>query len=152
MIIGIVIGFCMFIFINGLAQERQLQVIANQKAKIQELEETRSYLFEEEVKKNEELQKKLTVQSISVTIEKNKRVQLDGVKLIDLKESISSKIRKAIIGNDIESVAKNKGLIFSAINNQAYLIEDQIIHVEVKSLTIYSDLEVQVQIKSQVTR
>jgi hypothetical protein len=151
MIIGMVIGFCMFIFIYGVAHERQLQLIAKQKAQIQQLEEEHNILLEEEVKKNEELQNKLTVQSISVTIEKDKKIRLDGVKSIDLKEGISRQIR-SIIGNDIESVAKNKGLIFSAINNHSYLVEDQIFHVEVKSLTIYSDLEVLVKIKSQINR
>jgi hypothetical protein len=151
MIIGIVIGFGIFIFINGVAQERQLQLIAKQKAQIEDLEDQRNILLEEEVKKNEDLQDKLTVQSISVTIEKDKKIQLDGVKLIDLKEGISRQIR-SIIGNDIESVAKNKGLVFSAINNHSYLVEDQIFHVEVKSVTIYSDFEVFVKIKSQVNR
>lgn len=151
MIIGMVIGFCMFIFIYGVAQERQLQLIEKQKKHIEELEDTRNILLEEETKRNEEIQHKLRVQSISVTIEKDKKIQLEGVKLIDLQESISRQIR-SIIGKDIESVAKNKGLIFSAINNHAYLVEDQIYHVEVKSVTIYSDVEVLVKIKGQVAR
>jgi hypothetical protein len=68
-----------------------------------------------------------------------------------LQEGVSRQIR-SIIGKDIESVAKNKGLIFSAINNHSYLVEDQIFHVEVKSVTIYTHVEIHVKIKNQVTR
>lgn len=145
-VIGAIIGFVFFIFINGVAQERQLLLIAHQKEQIKKLEETNRVLMEDDTKRNNELEKKLTIQSIQVKFDSNQKIKLDGIKQIDLREQIATQLRP-LIGNDIESVAQNKALIFNVINNHAFLVEEKIYQVQVRSVTIYSDLEVQVRVE-----
>lgn len=150
-VLGAIIGFAVFVFLNGVAQERQLQIIAQQKVQIEHLEEARRILTEKEDMQNQELQKKLTVQSISIKIDKNPKVLLDGIKELDIKETILESLRP-LIGNDIESVSSNRELIFNAINNKSFPIEDKVYYVKVKSVTIYSDLQIHVVVDRVVNK
>lgn len=150
-IIGAIIGFGFFIFINGVAQERQLQLIAQQKKQIADLEKDNKIIFEEEKAKNEELQKKMTIQEIQVTFETNPKIKLDGIKKLDLRDQITNKLRP-IIGNDIESVAKNRALIFNLINDHPFVVEENVYQVEVRSIVIFSDLHVQVKVIKQTPK
>lgn len=150
-VLGAIIGFAVFVFLNGVAQERQLQIIAQQKLQINELEKARRILMEEEEKQNEELEKKLTVQSITIKIDKNPKILLDGIKELEIKETILEQLLP-LIGNDIESVASNRGLIFNAINNKSFPIEDKVYYVKVRSVTIYSDLQLHVVVEKVVDK
>ncbi|WEG13896.1 hypothetical protein PU629_05890 [Pullulanibacillus sp. KACC 23026] len=147
-IIGAIIGFGFFIYINGEAQERQLLLINQQKKTIEDLEDQNKVLLEKSETQNEDLQKELTIQEIKVTVETTPNIKLDGLKKIDLIDQIKDQLRP-IIGNDIESVAKNQALIFNLINDHPFVIENNVYQVQVQSVVIFSNLEVQVKVIKQ---
>ncbi len=150
-IIGALIGFAIFVYLNGINQERQLKIIAQQKKQITTLEDHLNTLREEEDQQNKELEKKLTIQSITIKIDKSPKVTLDGIKELDIKEKIYKQL-STLIGDDVSSVSNNRELIFNAVNNQPFLIEDKIYYAKVKSVTIYSELLIHIIIDKEQIR
>lgn len=141
-VVGIIIGFCFFIVLYGLAQERQIDKILEQKTVIEGLQDDLQTLREGHDKENEELAKQLKVQEVKVKIDKGK-FPLNHIVEFELKQDISTQLN-ILINKDIESVAENSELIFQSINGHSYPVEDKVYNFKVKTLVIFSVVQVTV--------
>jgi hypothetical protein len=140
--IGIIIGYCFFIVLHGLAQERQIDKILEQETIIEGLKNDIKTLREGKDKENEELEKQLTVQEVNVKIDKGK-FQLNHIVELDLKQAISSQLN-ILVNKNIDSVAENSELIFQAINGHNYQLEEKTYYFKVKTLVIFSTVQITV--------
>jgi len=140
--IGIIIGFCYFILLHGIAQERQIDKILEQETIIENLKKDIQTLREDNEKENEELAKQLTVQDVKVTIDKGK-FSLNHLIKLDLENAISSQLN-ILVNKNIESVADQHQLIFQAVEGHTYSVEDKAYSFKVKSLVIYSTVKITV--------
>lgn len=140
-VIGILIGFSFFMFLFGMAQERQMNTIREQASQIKTLEEHKKALLEDEEQKNADLQKKLTIQEIDVSIEG----RIDKVSKYELRQKVIEELR-SLIGNDIESVAVNKELIYKSIEHKPFVIDDITYRFKIQDLVIFSNLQIQLKV------
>ncbi|MFC7393665.1 sporulation membrane protein YtrI [Scopulibacillus cellulosilyticus] len=142
-VVGMIIGFLFFILLYGLAQERQINKIREQATEIKSLQNDKKALLEDQDKENEELEKKLKVQDIQVNIQTSSRKNIDRIVRYELEEQISERLQ-SLIKNNIESVAVNKELIYKAVEDHPFTIDKNAYYFKVKSLVIYSVIEVNV--------
>lgn len=146
-VVGIVIGWLFFISLYGIAQENQINKITKLQDEKKSLMNDKNILLEEEKKKNSELQKKLTIQDIKVTIkDKNGGPKLEQIVKFQLKNKIEEQIH-SLISSDIESVATNKLLIYRAIEGHTFAIDDKKYQLKIESIVIYTTLELTVKIQ-----
>ncbi|MBM7644803.1 gas vesicle protein [Scopulibacillus daqui] len=141
--IGMIIGFLFFVLLFGLAQERQINKIKEQATEIKSLENDKRALLEDQDKENKELEKKLKVQDVQVNILSSQRINLDRIVRYELEQQISERLH-SLIKNDIESVAVNKELIYKAVEGHPFTIDKNSYYFKVKSLVIYSVIEINV--------
>lgn len=144
-IVGIVIGWLFFISIYGMAQERQINKIKKLQTEKQSLIRDKEILYEEEKKKNEALQKKLTIQDIKIIIKDKKDQKLEQITKYELKSAIEERIH-SIINSDIESVATNKLLIYRAIEGHTFTIDNKRYQLSIESIVIYTTLELTLKV------
>ena len=142
--VGIIIGFSFFIVLHGLAQERQIDKILEQQTIIDELKEDNKTLLEDQEEKNRELAKQLTIQEVNINIDKGK-FSLNHIVELELKQAISSQLN-ILINKNIDSVAENQELIFQAINGHSYTVEDKTYLFRIKTLVIYSTVDMTVML------
>jgi len=140
--VGIIIGFCFFILLYGIAQERQMDKILEQETIIKDLQEANETLRESNEKENEKLSKQLTIQEVKVKIDKGKYA-LNHLIELDLQQAISSQLN-ILINKNIESVADNHQLIIQAVEGHTYTVEDKVYTFKVKSLVIFSTVQITV--------
>lgn len=149
-IVGIFLGFIggwiLFIILSSTAHEQQLKEIDELKTKIESLKKENDDLTSDEKRKNKELQQRLTVQAIEIYYVNNETYKkLDKGEKLKLEKSIKEQL-SSIRNNDIETVAKNKDLIY-LIENEDYTIEKDEYEITIKELVITSTLEIHIEVK-----
>lgn len=144
-ILGMIVGWTFFIALNGLAQDRQIDIINDQQARINSLEKDKDIFQEDMKKENKELQKKLTVQELQIEFSERANAQLSKTTLSKLEEEVRGKL-SSIMTQNIESVAANKELI-NLIENEPYEIDKETYRVTIQSLVIYSTVEIVLKVK-----
>ncbi|HET7627793.1 MAG TPA: sporulation membrane protein YtrI [Bacillales bacterium] len=141
LILGIIVGWMFFIVISGIAQERQLTMIYEQKQDIKQLKSQLKTWQEESNEKNEQLEQKLTVQSIKVTFVENRNNEISKSELFEIRSAVSEQL-SSLIHQNIESVAENQRMIKQVIENKTYEVEKNRFRVKVATLVIYSTVKV----------
>ncbi|RYL93791.1 sporulation protein [Sporolactobacillus sp. THM7-4] len=144
-VIGLLIGFSIFLFLYGTAQEKQINKIREQKAEIEILKEQKKILIESEERKNEDLEKKLTVQEIEIYISDH---HMDEATKAELENAVADELH-SIVNHSIESVADNRELIEKAIERKPLIVSDITYHFKVKSMVIFSTVTLQLQVSSR---
>jgi hypothetical protein len=143
-ILGIIGGWVFFFVLYGAAQDMQIEKINELQEEIINLKRQKKVLVEDEQEKNEELEKKLTVQDIEININgETDLTESEKLKLInDMKEQLSP-----IISSDVETVEKNIKLLY-LIENKEYTIEKEKYRVSIRELfMISSTLKITVDVK-----
>lgn len=145
-VIGAVISWCMFFYMFGDLQEKQVQLIQTQQDSIKDLtDELEIWQSEYEIlnKKNES---KLLVQDVSVTIANYKKYRLDPLSIFEVEQGIKKDF-DSLLGKDLESVSKGKELLKRAIENKNIKINNRQYRLEVKELVIYTQIVLVLSIK-----
>ncbi|MGV3488680.1 MAG: sporulation membrane protein YtrI [Tuberibacillus sp.] len=138
--VGSIVGFCFFILLYGIAQERQIDKILEQEAIIENLKNNIQTLREDNERENEKLAQQLTVQNVIINIDQGK-FSLNHLVKLDLEKAMASQLN-ILVNKNIESVADNDQLIFQAIEGHAYTVEDKEYSFKVKRLAIYSTVKI----------
>lgn len=146
-IIGMIIGFAFFLALYGVAQERQMTTILEQKGEIKDLKKRIKVLEEDKKEKNEKLQDVLTVQEITIDITVPDKYQ-DKVNRLTRHE-LESKIKEqllSLVNRDLQNVFENRQLIDNTIEGRSFTVDDRNFQFEVVNKLIYTDLRITVSI------
>ena len=145
MMCGAIISWLFFLFTYGTFQEEQVTLIEKQREHARDLKNQISIYQKDLHKLNEDNKQRLLIQSVDVKLinwEKYRIAQPDKMKFEEqVKDNISEVITK-----DIESVYKTKELLKRTIENKIYTINEKEFKAEVKELTIYTRLSVEIHI------
>lgn len=143
LIIGAITGFLLCLFLLGESEEHHLHKIREQEVKIHSLVRDKDILLKEHSEKNKALEKKLTIQGITVHVEARKPLLLERLVKIELERQISDQL-SSLMNNDLSSVAENNDLIFKTIENHTYTVNNLTFTCEIKTIIIYSDFMIDV--------
>ncbi|WP_353408100.1 sporulation membrane protein YtrI [Bacillus velezensis] len=145
MMCGAIVSWLLFLFTYGTFQEEQVTLIEKQREHARDLKNQISIYQKDLHKLNEDNKQRLLIQSVDVKLingEKYRIAQPDKMKFEEqVKDNISEVITK-----DIESVYKTKELLKRTIENKIYTINEKEFKAEVKELTIYTRLSVEIHI------
>lgn len=145
LVLGIIIGWLLFIILSGIAQERQINLINQQKDRIKELKNEKEIWLDDVKKQNEKLQQKLTIQDIQIDFSNEKEIKLGEAEQSKLKGQIKDQL-SSLYNQSIETAAANRELI-NLIQNQPYTIDKNQYRVHIQSLVIYSTVEITLKIE-----
>jgi uncharacterized protein YfeS len=145
LVLGIIIGWLLFIILSGIAQERQINLINQQKDQIKELKNEKEIWLDDVKKQNEKLQQKLTIQDIQIDFSNEKEINLGEAEQSKLKGQIKDQL-SSLYNQSIETAAANRELI-NLIQNQPYTIDKNQYRVHIQSLVIYSTVEITLKIE-----
>lgn len=146
-ILGSIVGWIFFVFFNGLAQERQIEIIHKQRSKIESLEKDKNIWQEDVKEENKELQKKLTVQDLHIDFTEASKSKVAETERSKLEEQIRNQL-SSILTQNIESVAANRDLIY-LIENKTYDIDEEAYRVKIQSLVLYSTVELVLKVSEE---
>lgn len=139
MAIGGVISWLLFIYMNGVLQEKQSLLIQEQKDTIQELRDDISIWQEEFKNLNKENIEQLLVQKITVKISNHEKYGLDLLSVHETQEAVLEDL-KTLKAKDIETVYKNKDLIKRVIENRSVSINGKKYRLKVEELVIFTNV------------
>lgn len=144
-VIGLLAGFSFFLFIYGDLQEKQVNQIRELQAQLHLLEEQKKALIDAEERKNQELEKDLTIQEISIDIADHRP---DRATRTELEHQVAEELH-SLINQSIASVADNRELIVRAIEKKPFTYSDIVYHFHVRRIVIFSRLMIEIDISSQ---
>lgn len=145
--IGVLGGWAFFLFQFGSVHEELVIKINKQRLQIEHQKEQIEVLRSEEKKRNEENEKKLTVQDIKIQFTNEKEMKLNELALYELKQQIEEEVN-FLKNNNIESVVEGKELIRKAVENKIYKVGEKEWRVKIKEMHIYTNLELLVKINA----
>ncbi|MDA3129815.1 sporulation membrane protein YtrI [Aliibacillus thermotolerans] len=146
--IGAIGGWCFFLFQFGSIHERLVIDLNKQKLQIEQQKEEIELLRSAEKERNEENERKLTIQNIYIAFTNEKEARLNELTLYELRQQVEDEI-KFLKNKNIESVVEGKELIKKTIENKTYEIGDHHGYLQIEEMHIYSTLELHVKIIQQ---
>lgn len=138
-------GWAFFLFQFGAVHEELVIEINKQRIQIEDQKEQIDILRSEEKKRNEENEKKLTIQETKINFTNEKKLRLNELALYELKQQVDDEV-KFLKNKNIESVVEGKELIKKAIENKTYKIGDNEYRLHIEEMYIYTSLELHIKI------
>ncbi|MFD3445327.1 sporulation membrane protein YtrI [Microbacteriaceae bacterium 4G12] len=142
--IGGILSWGIFLYVYGVFHEEQRTLILKQQDQIVQLKKHNHLLVEDQKKFNEENKRMLTIQNIKVDIINHEQYDVDSLAVHSLTTDVKNDLQNLLTQN-IQSVAKNKGLLIAAIENKIYKRNEQSYHFQVH--TIYFDTTLEISLK-----
>jgi hypothetical protein len=148
---GVVIGGCIswfvFLFMYGALQEKQTKTIDTQTQIINDLEQEKKIWQEESrilTRKNADM---LIVQDISVKIRNYEKYGIkDSHSIFDTEEAVKKDIN-SLLAKDLNTVYKNKDLLFKAIENKPIKINNRRYKLVIKDIYFFSTITINLELK-----
>ncbi len=148
LIIGGTIGFLLCLFMLGQSEEHHLHKIREQEVQIQSLVRDKDILLKDQSKKNKALEKKMTIQGITVNVEPQKPLMLERLVKIELERQVTDQL-SSLMNNNLSSVAENRDLIYKTIEDHTYTVNELTYRCTIKNLIIYTDCIIDITVTSQ---
>ncbi|MDT8859408.1 hypothetical protein N0O92_04115 [Alkalihalobacillus sp. MEB130] len=145
MILGIIIGWFFFVYQYGQVYEGLVFRISEQEAIINGLEDDIELLRSEQSRLNEENEKKLTIQEIDILFSNDRRLRLNQLTLLDLKQQVLHELQD-IKGRDIETVSRMSDLMISNLENKVFRTGDKRYQLSVEQVHLHTTLRIYVKI------
>lgn len=146
MAVGGAISWCIFLYIYGVFQEKNTELIRKQAQDIVDLNEEKKIWQEEYKEINKRNIEQLTVQKINIRIMNWEKYKLDSLSVLETEDSVRDDI-SMMIAKDIETVYKSKDLLKKIIENKQIKINDKRYKLKVKEMVFYTNLSIQLEIK-----
>ncbi|MBY6035202.1 hypothetical protein KUV80_00960 [Fictibacillus nanhaiensis] len=139
MAIGFIIGWVFFLIQGGLAHERLIHKIKEQNSIIIDYKKKNEILTSDDKRANEELAKKFKLHEINVRFSNEGSQKLSNLTKMHLKQAVEDDLEH-LIGEDTETIAKSNTLLFQAIENKPYRIDDdeQVYRITIDHLYLYT--------------
>ncbi|RYM06927.1 hypothetical protein EWH99_01655 [Sporolactobacillus sp. THM7-7] len=141
-VIGLFVGFSVFLFLYGTAQEKQINRIRELKAEIETLRAQREALIESEERKNRALERQLTVQQIDIIISDSR---MDKATKAEVEHAVAEELHP-LVNHSIASVADNSELVKNSIEGKPFVVSDITYQFRIKSMTIYSTVSLHLEV------
>ncbi|MCC3356443.1 sporulation membrane protein YtrI [Bacillus sp. REN16] len=145
-VIGALISWFVFLFQFGVLQDKQIQKITEQNNVIKELRKSKDILIEDVEKLNEDNKKKLKIQDFKVDFANKKKVELSSLNLHHMKTAVIEDLN-SLIGQDVQTVSKNKDLLFSTIENHVFELDDKKYRFKIHTVFFDTTLEITLNIE-----
>ncbi|WLR50201.1 sporulation protein [Bacillus tianshenii] len=146
MFVGMLISWCVFLFMYGEMQEKQVTQLIEQQSLINSLKQQNEMWKEDIEKLNEENQKKLVIDDIALSLTNAKALKLDLLTVHTLKQQIQDELQPTL-KQDIETIISNKDLLIKTVENKVYKLDQVGYKVKVKQLFISTTLEIHAEVK-----
>ncbi len=145
-VIGALISWFVFLFQFGVLQDKQIQKISEQELEISDLKKSKEILIEDAKKLNEENKSKLKIQDFEIVFANRKKVELSSLDLHHMKTAVLEDLN-SLIGQDIQSLSKNKDLLFRTIENRLYEMDDKTYKLKIHTVFVDTTLEISLNIE-----
>jgi hypothetical protein len=138
--IGFIIGWAFFLFQGGLAHERLIQLVKEQKTELDDYKKKNEILTSDDKKANEELAKKFKLHEINVRFSNTSSDKLSNLTKLHLTKAVEDDLEH-LIGEDTETIAKSHVLLVQAIENKLFQFDDeQKYEVNIDHLYLYTGI------------
>ncbi|MBB6448173.1 hypothetical protein HNR44_000122 [Geomicrobium halophilum] len=147
-IIGALIGWCVFLYQFGKTQEDMVVELRKNELTINQLEGNLELLREREEENNEtneEGESPFIIEEISIIFENENESRLSELALYDLEQQAIEELEH-LLEQEVDSVAENRELLLSTIENKRFPSNDYEYNLLVKQVTLYRTLELHVEI------
>jgi len=146
MAVGGAISWCIFLYIYGVWQEENTELIRKQAQEIVDLNEEKKIWQEEYKEINKRNIEQLTVQKINIRITNWEKYKLDSLSVLETEDSVKDDI-SMMLAKDSETVYKSKDLLKKIIENKPVKINDKRYKLKVKEMVFYTNLSIQLEIQ-----
>jgi hypothetical protein len=146
MAIGGMISWCIFLYIFGVWQEQNTELIQKQEKEIVDLKEEKKIWQEEYKEINKRNIEQLTIQKINIKITNWEKYKLDSLSVLETEDAVRDDI-SIMIAKDMETVYKSKDLLKKIIENKQIKINDKRYKLKVKEMVFYTALSIQLEIQ-----
>ncbi|MFA9558730.1 sporulation membrane protein YtrI [Evansella sp. AB-rgal1] len=147
-ILGMIFGWMFFLYHYGLVHDKLIMqmnelntTITKQENKIESLQQARD-------EQSEELQKNLTVQDIEIGFTNEDEINLSELALHNLRNALENEL-DIIRNRNIQTVAESIDLLYSAVENKVYGLNDKRYRFKIEMLYLYTTTEVKVKIETE---
>ncbi|NEU29887.1 hypothetical protein GN156_03735 [bacterium LRH843] len=144
-IIGILIGWGFFIYQYGQVYEGLMYRLSRQEALITEQQKNIDQLRSNEIKLNEENQKKLTIQQIELSFVNDRKLRLSQLTLFELKQQAINEVQ-FVVRKDIETVANMKDLLIRTLENKVFEVGENQYKLNIKEIYLFTTLHLYVEV------
>ncbi|WHY84978.1 sporulation protein [Neobacillus novalis] len=146
MAIGGAISWCIFLYIYGVWQEENTELLRKQQQEIVDLNNEKKIWQEEYKEMNKRNIEQLTVQKINIKILNAEKYKLDSLSVLETEDSVRDDI-DMMLAKDLETVYKSKDLLKKIIENKPIKINDKRYKLKVNELVIFTNLTIQLEIQ-----
>lgn len=145
-VFGIIISWILFLSLYGEMQDNHVQLLKEQLAEIESLE-SRIALYQEDIEEiNQQNENKLLIQDIQLEIMNAEKMKLIEIERYELEKQAKQQLEDLILNKNIETVAQNKELLISSLENKQFKIDEKTYRLSVKQLYLYTTLEMYVDV------
>lgn len=145
-VIGSLISWVLFFYLNGVQQEKQIRTIQDQKEQITDLIKKISIWEEDYQKLNEQTEKGLTIQEVQVSIINGKDYNLDKLSVAEAEDVIRDDL-SSLIAKDLKTIYNGKILLKKSIENKIIEINKKQYRLEVNEMMFYTEMYIEVKLK-----
>lgn len=146
-ILGMIFGWLFFLYHFGTVHEKLVMEINKQKTTIVSQENTIENLRKDQDEKNEQIQKSLTVQDITINFVNEKDIKLSELMLHEIRSNITAELED-LRNKNIETVRNSKELLIKAVENKGFLVNSKRFRLKIEQLIIDTSLEINVRIEA----
>lgn len=145
--LGTITGWLLFLLFFGIMHERHLELITEQQTEIKELQD-QIEIFQKDIEEiNKQTEKQLLIKKIEVHLVNKEEMKLHEMEAFELENMAIQYLNQLLLHKQIETVAKNKELLISTLENKQFTIEKQRYQLEVRQLYLYTTIEFFVHVK-----
>jgi hypothetical protein len=146
MAVGGAISWCIFLYIYGVWQEENTELIRKQKEDIVDLNNEKKIWQEEYKQMNKRNIEQLTVQKINIKIMNSEKYKLDSLSVLETENAVRDDI-SMMLAKDLDTVYKSKDLLKKIIENKPAIINEKRYKLKVKEMVIYTNLTIQLEVQ-----
>ncbi len=145
-VVGALISWFVFLYQFGVLQEKQIQLITEQESEIKDLQDSKDILIDDIKKLNTENKNKLKVQDFKVEFANRKKFDLSSLNLHIMQNAVIEDLNY-LIGQDIQSLSKNKELLRGTIENRDFELDDKTYKLKIHTIYFDTTLEISLNIE-----
>lgn len=144
--IGTIISWCLFFYMFGIQQEKQINTIQTQKDQIEDLNNKVAIWEEDYQKLNDQNEKVLMIQEVLVKINNGKTYNLDKLSVAEAEDVIRDDL-SSLIAKDLKTIYNGKVLLKKSIENKIIEINKKQYRLEVVEIMFYTEMHIEVKLK-----
>ncbi|UCZ52266.1 hypothetical protein LGQ02_15650 [Bacillus shivajii] len=147
-ILGMLVGWLFFLYQFGNVHEKLVLKINDQQKEIDSQAKTIDILRKDQDERNEENQKKLTVQDIKLHFVNEDDIKLSELTLHELRSAVESEL-DIVRNKNIETVHNSREFLEKTVENKIYTIKgtDKRYQLKIEYLVLYTTVDIYLRIE-----